>query len=282
MPDIFDLLVRWWKQILALVMITLAVTAIILLIIPNKYLGVATALPASTYAQDKTGVFSQNMQSLYSAIGSPDDLDIIVGTAHLDTVYNFVTERLNLASHYCINKTDRKSILNAAQMLRERTRVIKSDYGELKVKVWDTHPDWAANIANAIMGKLQQIHQEVQTSNNAAMLSRISSEYNQKKVEYEKLSDSLQRTSNQAVTDLLNMRKSSLLQQMLEYEKLLDQYTLMVSAKPQALIIIERATPAVKADRPRALQIMIATAVVSLFFAVMAALVLERRRMAVK
>src|SRR5215471_2230116 len=100
MPDLFDLIARWWKRILALMLITTAAAAVIVLLIPKKYLGVATALPASTYAQDKTGVFSQNMQSLYSALGTPDDLDMIVGTAHLDTVYRAISEQLNVTEHY--------------------------------------------------------------------------------------------------------------------------------------------------------------------------------------
>src|SRR5215470_2133201 len=98
MPDLFDIIARWWKRILALVLITIAITTVVVLLIPKKYLGVATALPASTYAQDKAGVFSQNMQNLYSALGSPDDLDMIVGTAHLDTVYHAISEQLKITN----------------------------------------------------------------------------------------------------------------------------------------------------------------------------------------
>jgi uncharacterized protein involved in exopolysaccharide biosynthesis len=276
MPDLFDLIARWWKRILALVLATTAVAAVIVFIIPKKYLGVATALPASTYAQDKTGVFSQNMQNLYSALGTPDDLDMIVGTAQLDTVYRAICEHLNLTDHYGI-KTDQESFVKSARILKERTRVIKSDYGELKVKVWDTDPSWAANLANAIMRKLQQIHQDVQTTNNATMLDRINTEYNQKKGEYQMLADSLQHV-DQGKAELLNVRKASLLQQLVEYEKLLDQYKLMVGARPQALIVVENATPALKPDKPRRLLVIIGAAVLSIFFGLMAALLLERRR----
>ena len=110
------------------------------------------------------------------------------------------------------------------------------------------------------------------------MLSKIRDEYAEKKVEYQKLSDSLQHTTNSSVTDLLNIQKSSMLQQMLEYEKLLDQYTLMVNAKLQALIIIERATPPLKPDKPKTIAVITGATVLSLFFGLLAALVLERRK----
>jgi uncharacterized protein involved in exopolysaccharide biosynthesis len=277
MPDLFDLIARWWKRILALVLITTVIATLVVLIIPKKYLGVATALPASTYAQDKTGVFSQNMQSLYSALGTPDDLDMIVGTAHLDTVYRAISEQLNLTEHYHIDKGDQESLFKTADLLKERTRVLKSDYGELKVKVWDRDARWAANLANAIMRKLQQMHQDVQTTNNATMLARINAEYNQKKAEYQMLADSLQH-ADQEKAELLSVQKGSLVQQMVEYEKLLDQYKLMVNARPQPLIVVENATPALKPDTPRPLRVILGAAVLSLFFGLIAALVLERRR----
>jgi hypothetical protein len=277
MPDLFDLIARWWKRILALVLITTAVAAVIVLLIPRKYLGVSTALPASAYAQDKTGVFSQNMQSLYSALGTPDDLDMIVGTGHLDTAYRAVSEQLNLSEHYGIDKGDQEALVKTAHLLKQRTRVIKSDYGELKVKVWDGDARWAANLANAIMRKLQEIHQDVQTTNNAGMLARINTEYNQKKAEYQMLADSLQR-ADQVKAELLNVQKASLLQQMVEYEKLLDQYKLMVNARPQALIVVENATPGMKPDEPQPLAVIVGAAALSLFFGLMAALLMERRR----
>lgn len=279
MPDLFDLFLRWWKQILSLIIATLIITIVIVFLMPKQYLATATALPASTYATDKTLVFGQNLQTVYSALGSPDDLDIILGTARLDTVFIAVAERLNLVAQYKINNNDTASIQKAAAILKKRTRVIKSDYGELKVKVWDHNRNLAADMANAIMEKLQQIHQDVQTSNNVTILSKLDNEYAEKKVDYQKLLDSLQHTNNVAVVDLLNSQKTSSLQQIQEYEKLLSQYKLMVDSKPQALIVIERAKPPLKADKPRPIQTIIAAAILSLFFALLAALVLERRRM---
>lgn len=278
MPDLFDLFSRWWKQIISFVVISVVLAAIIVFLVPRQYLGETTALPAPAYSTDKTAVFSQNLQELYSALGSPDDVDRMVGTGRLDTVYNAVAEKLNLAEHYKINKEARTSTQKAALILKRRTSVIKTDYGELKVKVWDHNRDFAAAMANSIMEKLQQIHQDLETVNNSAMLSKIKEEYAARKKDYTELVDSMQHSNNSAVADLLNIQKNSLIQQILEYEKLLNQYTLMVNARPQALIIIEKASPALNPDKPKPLQIVIATAFLSLFFAVVAAIILERRK----
>jgi hypothetical protein len=160
---------------------------------------------------------------------------------------------LDLSNHFGLDKTDANAISKAASILKKHTRVMKSEYGELKVKVWDVEKDVAANVANAIMEKLQQMHQDIQMANNSVMLSKINEEYLKKKIDYEKLVDSLN-AGEASVTDLLAIQKSSLLQQIQEYEKLLNQYKLMIDARPQALIIIEKATPAIAPDQPKPLQ----------------------------
>jgi uncharacterized protein involved in exopolysaccharide biosynthesis len=280
MPDLFDLMWRWRKQILLLVIATLIVTTAIVFLTPKRYLSVATALPASSYATDKTSVFSQNLQSLYSTIGLPDELDKIIGTAHLDTVYRSVVAQLDLTDHYGLSKTDADAISKAASVLQKHTRVIKSDYGELKVKVWDVDRGLAANLANAIMGKLQQMHQDIQALNNAMMLSKINEEYVREKIDYGKLTDSLQHVSNASMADLLTVQKSALLQQIQEFEKLASQYKLMIDAKPQALIIIEKATPAIAPDQPKPLLAITAAVILSFLFGILTALILDRRKSA--
>jgi uncharacterized protein involved in exopolysaccharide biosynthesis len=277
MPDIFDLFLRWWKQIIILVITTVVITAIIVYTMPKKYLGVTTALPAPTYASDKAAVFSQNLQVLYPGLGTADDLDMILGTAHLDTVYLFVADELNLVDYYGMNKSDGEAKQKAASILKNRTRVTKSDYGELKVKAWDGDRNQAAAMANAVMEKLQQVHQDVQTANNVLMLSKIKEEYAGKQAAYQQLHDSL----NHANTDaqLLNSKQTSLIQQMQEYEKLINQYQLMVNAKPRVLVVVEKANAPLWPDKPKPKETILAAFFISLFFGLFAALILERRRM---
>ena len=278
MPDLLDLFFRWWKRILLLVIIAVIVAGIAIFFVPKKYLGVATALPAPAYASDKTAVFGQNLQELYSALGTPDELDNILGTAHLDTVYIAVAVKLNLQEHYAMGGDDFESIQKSAWLLKKRTRVIKTDYGELQVKAWDTDKYFAAVMANAIMEKLQQIYQDVQSANNEIMLSNINSELDNSKSEYQKLHDSISHTDvTGATAQLLSARQASVLQQVQEYEKIRNQYKLMVDARPQALIIIEKARPALKLDEPKPVRVIAITAVLSLFFGLLAAVILERK-----
>jgi hypothetical protein len=175
MPDIFYLVSKWWKQMLAIVILSLVVVGTVLYLKPVKYLSTTTALPASSYLKDKASIFNEHIQSLYPQMGTPDDLDVIVGTAQLDTVYIAVAGEFNLYDHYKTEEQGEAALLKAAYLLKSNTKVIKSDFSELKVKVWDTDKNLAPQLANAIINKLQSIHQDLQNSNNVSSLKNLQS-----------------------------------------------------------------------------------------------------------
>jgi LPS O-antigen subunit length determinant protein (WzzB/FepE family) len=261
MPDIFDMVGQWWKKIFAVMILSLFVVGVITFLKPQKYLSITTAVPASSVASDKARIFNENIQELYSALGSPDDLDRMLGTANLDTVYIAITQQFNLPDHYKL-KSD-EAITKAALQLKRDTKVMKSEYGELKVKVWDTDKNLAPQLANAIMDKLQAIHTDLQSVGNETTLKGLIQ--GREKLQYQ--IDSMPPSS-----------QPELQERALKYEKLIGEYQLIVDTKPPVLLIVEKAKAAIKPDKPKRMQIMIATLVLSFLFALLAALVMERRK----
>jgi uncharacterized protein involved in exopolysaccharide biosynthesis len=288
MPDIFDLIAQWWKRMLAVMVLSLLTVGIITYLKPLQYLSVTTAVPASSFASDKGKIFNENIQTLYSTLGTADDLDMILGTASLDTVYLFVADQFNLFDHYKMKEKGTAARTKAAYLLKKYTKVMKSEYGELKVKVWDTDKNLAPQLANAILEKLNSIHQALQNESSVAMLSTLQLSRGKISAELDSLTNSLMYDS---VTSILRstlistenwrmrrIRRNSLLEQLNRYEKLINEYQLMVDSKPTVLIVVEKAKPSNWPDRPRRIQIMVATAILSFLFALLAALILERRK----
>ena len=271
MPDIFDVITKWWKYIFGIMLLTIVVVGTIVFLKPKKYLAIATALPAPSYASDKAAIFGENIQVLYPNIGIPDDLDKIVGTALLDTVYYSVVDQYHVIAYYKL-ENDGEGRQKAASRLKSNTRVIKSDFGELKVKVWDQDRNQSALFSNAIMESLRLMHQEIENANNSEILEKIKNEYAIKKAEYLALNDSLKNDW------FLLMKKEALSKQLVEYEKLSGEYELMTRLKPQALIIVEKARPPLWPDRPKRFQIIIGAAILSFIFSILVILMLERRK----
>ena len=273
MPDIFYLLSKWWKQILAITGLCLVIVGIILFLKPGQYLSIATAVAASSYSTDKSKIFNENIEALYSELGNPDDLDMIIGTAKLDTVYLAVTDQFNLFDHYKIPAKEENARYKAAKLLIRNSKVMKSEYGELKIKVWDTDKNLAPQLANAILDKLQAIHQDLQSINNKASLIGLQKASAKTRLQL----DSIQ-TISKSNDEMYTVRSKGLMDQLQQYEKLINEYQLVIDSKAPVLMVVEKARASSRSDRPRRLEMMIAAGVLSFLFALLAALVIERRK----
>ena len=275
MPDIFFIISKWWKQIFLIVVLAVITVGVIVFIKPLKYLSTATAVPANTVSSDKAKIFNENIEALYSTLGSSDDLDMIIGTGQLDTLYLAVTDQFNLYDHYKISGEKDAARRKAALCLKKNSRIIKSDYRELKVKVWDTDKNLAPELANALIEKLQSIHQDLQSVSNAATLASL-------KKGLQKIKDSLNHINTVFIVGDNQRPDTSgqavLKNQLQKYQQLIGEYQLMVDSKPLSLIIEEKARTAICADKPRRWQLICAAAILSLLFGFLVALVLEKRK----
>jgi len=256
MPDISDLIKKWWKPIILLVVLALTTTFLFTFLSPKKYLAVATAVPASSFASDRSRIFNDNIQALYSSLGTPDDLDLIVGTADLDTVYLAVLDELKLQDHYKVSETGDAQRMKIASLLKKNTKVMKSGYGELKIKFWDKDRGLSARIANTIMEKLRSIHQDLQSESNRLTLETLKNTY----------------------TRLTAKRDSVNNIQLNEYEKLVNEYEMLVAAKPPVLITVEPARTPEWPDKPKLGRNLIAVGAITFIFSILLALVLEKRQ----
>jgi len=278
MPDLFDLLARRWKQVLLVVLLSLVTAAILVYTKRSQYLSMSTAVPTSSYSADKSKVYNQNLELLYSSLGTTDDLDMIVGTGQLDTVYLAVTDEFNLYDHYQVSEKGEAARTKATSILKKNSKVMKSEYGELKVKVWDTDKNLAPQLANSIMNTLQRIHQDLQSMTNEKTLEGLKSE----KMRAQKELDSMNFVMITAImtkpqSDLFNARLKALNDQMSETEKLIGQYEMMMRNKPPVLLVVEKARVAAWPDRPKRIQVLIITAVLSFFFGLLLAVAVDKR-----
>lgn len=265
MPDLIYIISRWWKQITLVVIFSLLAIGVITFLKPKKYLSVCTAVPASSFSSDKSKVFNENIQILYSALGTTDDLDLIVGTGKLDTVYTAVTLQFNLYDHYKVKEKGDAAVRKAAFLLKKNTTVMKSEYGELKVKVWDTDNNLSPQLANAIVEALHTIHANLQSAGNESTLKGLI----KAREKLKKQTDSIA-----GVTD----QKAFYQNRLLEYDKMISEYQLVVDNKPPVLVIVDKAKTSDKPDKPQITQILVSTAVISFLFALLAAMVMERRK----
>ncbi|MBE2230344.1 MAG: hypothetical protein IAE96_06870 [Chitinophagaceae bacterium] len=267
MTDLTDLLRNWWKQMLLLVLLTAVSTAVLLFTRPVMYLSVSTAIPASTYTSDKARFFNQQIQQLYPGIGTPDDLDFMVGTGNLDTLYLAVADALQLQNHYRVKENGNPAREKAALLLKKNSRISKSGFGELRIKVWDRDAATAARMANALQEAMEQMHQRLRNAGNEAALAGLY-----------KSRDRLS-ASQMAATDADSI--ALIAHSLASCNQLISQYKLQAESNPPALLVVEKARPALWPDRPKRMLWIGGLTVLAFLFSLLLAIFLERKKQTV-
>lgn len=283
MPDLLLVFAKRWKLIFAITFSAAIIAFLFALLSPKKYLGVATALPANTVNADKARIFNLNIEALYSDFGSPDELDKIEGTAALDTIFIAASKELQLTSHYKITASG-DALFEAAMHLKKNTRINRSSYGELKVKVWDGDRNMTATIANFLMQKLQELHQHLQNQNNILVLEKVKETYASKQKEYLQLADSLNEeapaSSNlSAQKEMMKTKMISMTEELQQYEKLIGEYQLAISANSPVLLIVENARPPLWPDKPKILATVLFSFFGAFLFSYLMALFIDSRKL---
>lgn len=278
MPDLISVLIKRWKFILGLTLVTVIVAYIFVLLSPKKYLAAATALPVNSLTADRARFFNENIEALYSDFGAPEDLDRMEGTGALDTIFIAAADELNLAAHYHLDANG-EAFYKAALQLKKNTRINRSGFGELKIRVWDKDRDMAAAMANTLLRKIQQLHQRLQNENSVSALQQINAEYAKKESQFRQVSDSLSSSSGPDA-EILQARKTVLLAQLQQYEKLSDQYQLAISTNPQALLTVESARAPLWPDQPKTLPTVLLCGFAAFAFSYLIAIFVESRNAA--
>jgi hypothetical protein len=166
----------------------------------------------------------------------------------------------------------------AAMKLKENSRINRSGYGELKVKVWDRDRNMAAALSNSLLQKIKDLHQHLQNESNENLLKLVKQDQVKTQDLYRKVSDSVNNASG-ADAEILGSRKASLLEQLQQHEKLINQYEFALLANPPVLLTVENARPPLWADKPKTLPIILFTAFGAMIFSfLLSVFMLSRKR----
>lgn len=296
MPEIISVLIKRRKLVLVLTTAATLLALVISLLRPKEYLATATVLPVNSAIIDKARLFNNNIEGLYPELGSPDEFDRIEGTAKLDTLFLAVTDSFRLTeskSHPSLSRYE------AAMALKKNSFIRRSAYGELKISVWDRSAEKAAALANAVLKKLNDIHQHVQNRNNTLILQTLKAGLLAKQKDMDSLEARVMRfNSSSSAIDLpqsekyfqadsgkrprsgfseIATRTEMLQNQLREYQEMIGKYELAVATSPQILIPVENARPALSPDKPNVLRTTLFAFGASLLFSFLLALLLESR-----
>src|SRR5438270_248116 len=117
MPDLLTVFQKQGRFILGLTLLATVLALVISLLVPKEYAATVTALPANSVTADKGRIFNNQVEQLYSDLGTADELDKIEGTGELDTIYIAASHAFRLDQHYGITPSG-ESLFKAARKLK--------------------------------------------------------------------------------------------------------------------------------------------------------------------
>lgn len=267
---------RWF--VLGIVSASTTLALLLSLVIPKKYLSETSVLPANSQLNDKTRFFSENMRELYSGFGTADDLDRLYATARSGITFNALIDSFKLVDHYGLQKKGVIARDAATRKLRTNSYILKSEYGELKIGVWDNNPAFAADLANAFINTVQRVNQGMFTEFYAATLQKLEADLQTRESElHANISHNRDSATNKINQEETRWKSSALVEDVNRYRKIIAEYRIAMLNPPPSLIVLEKAHPSVRVDKPNILLNTLAAFLVSSFIAVLLSVIIFKK-----
>jgi uncharacterized protein involved in exopolysaccharide biosynthesis len=232
---------KW--SIISFTLVATLTALVVSLFLPREYVSQASLLPANSKLMDQQRLFGTQVQELYSAYGSPEDLDRLFATMRSGAVLHRVAEDLALVNHYGFS--GKKNARQQAQKkLEKNTKMIRSEYGELRLSVWDEDPAMAEKIASAIIARTQAVFDEM---------------FN---LYYDRSIGNLSRELARVKADTTNITSRTA-----DLEKRIAEYEVTKLDPPAAFFVMEKPAVSTLPDKPNYLLNLGAAFLASLFTA---------------
>ena len=269
-----------WKTILWFVIATVVAATIAVFLVPQYYKSSSLLVSANPALADKARMFNNQIQGLYSYFGSGDDLDRINGVADMDTTFQQLVDEFSLIEYYQL-KNDSLPLLRrkAVQCLRKDLSIQKTEQAQLKIICWTKDKELSAKLVNRMVAIVQETETAIWQKNYRQSLEQLNSSVANMELQYQALSDSVSKSSG-GRHELGIAKLQTLLEQIKQYRKTSDEFSLAAATHPAAFYVMESAVPAAKAERPDKSGIILASLIVGFIFSCLLVLVSDRNSIA--
>ena len=241
---------RW--KIIILTLLSGALAAGLCFLVTKEYAATATLLPANSKLMDKHRLTDNNIQELYSNYGNSDDADHIHAIMQSSQVLLTTIDSLALANHYQLNgKKDART--KTLQRLSKQMEIESTEFGEIKLMVWDKDSTLARAISNSIIYNTQNIGKQQVIDYYKQSQQKLQEVLLQKTIQLNNLDKALE-DERVDLKNEINTLKSSI-----------DGYNLAIINTPPVAFVVEQPSVSPFAERPNPLIIVIASMIAATF-----------------
>lgn len=189
--EFLKLIFKWRKPILIVMGVGLIGSVVITdpHIMPPYYESVSLIYPLNPNLTQSSNLFGDNAQGYF---GTSADVDRILSIAGSVPLKMYIVNKFDLFKHYKIDSNKTKYPVEAVlKELHNNYSFEKNDRGAIELAVYDRDPQVAADMCNAIVGKIDETNQALLNDNKQKILAIYEVKLNEKQEQLKALGDTI-------------------------------------------------------------------------------------------
>lgn len=190
------------------------------LFIKPMYRSTVILYPTTTYSVSKAIMNTNNLIYVDPLeIGEEAQTEQMMQILNSGIIRDKIIEEFGLFNHYGIKESCEHKQYELYKAYDNNIKIRRTEYNSVKIVVFDTDPEYAANIANRIAVLFDQTMSEMQMEIASKALEIIEKEYNNTRENIINLEDSLREHPNTGIYQYeLDMEKANLSLLKMKYE----------------------------------------------------------------
>lgn len=295
------ILLKWKMPLIGLTLVSGAVAALFSVFVMDEYyLSWSTFYPTNQYLNDRSMIFNtESSGGQVEYFGGKNDVNRVLTIANSESVINYIIDSFNLTDHYKVSRNKKYWKTIVRKKFDKNYKAIKTEREAIEISVYDTDPQLASAIVNAIVEKVDEQNkrhvQETKTQLYNVLCKQI--EEQQDKVEdYVTTLATLAaefdiKVSSAAGSTVLvegkNFRAVQEYKALLEKQEnamkefnnrsnIKEQMEVAMKSSSASLFIVEKAFPADRRDKPVRSLVVAITMLVTIFVSVIGVFLIEQ------
>jgi len=195
-------LMSYRKPIIIISMAAAIISAVVSLMIQEKYLSTVILFPASTNSISKSLMTHDVTGKLYiNAFGEEEQAEQLLQILNSDEISGYIREKYNLMKHYGIKNNEQYALTSTVKEYQDNVTFKRTEFNSVRIDVLDHDKDTAAMIANDISDRLDSVRTRMQQDRAMIGLRIIEDEYKSMQAYMLSMDDSLTAIRKMGLTD---------------------------------------------------------------------------------
>jgi hypothetical protein len=172
------------------------------LLIEDKYESSVILFPSTTTSISRALLNDENYKEKdFLEFGEEEEAEQLIQLLNSDTIRNYIIQKFNLMSHYDINPHEEYRQTQLFNEYKGNIDFYRTKFMSVKIEVLDTDKEYAANIANEITKKVDEVRNNILQKAAKQGFVIVEKEYNNLVAEINRMEDTLNQIRAKGVQD---------------------------------------------------------------------------------